>query len=52
MTGEGKIGGMRPQVRVAGAAKGPRGCVRVRRVYESDSSDQGHMMTPKRLPWI
>jgi len=52
MTGEGKVGGMRPRVRVAGAAKGPRGCFCVGRVHESDSSDQGRMMTPKELAWI
>jgi len=49
MAGEGKIGGMRPRVRVAGAAKGPRGCFCVGRVHEFDSSDQDRMMTPKQL---
>jgi len=49
MVGEGKIGGMRPRVRVAGAAEGPRGCFCVGRVHESDSSDQGRLMTPKQL---
>jgi len=52
MTEEGKIGGMRPRVRVAGAAKGPRGCFCVGRVQESDSSDEGRMMTPEQLAWI
>jgi len=52
MTGEGKIGGMRPRVRVAGAAKGPHGCFCVVRVYESASSNQGRMMTLKQLAWI
>jgi len=52
MTGKGKIGGMLTRVRLAGAAKGPRGCFCVGRVHESDSSDQGRMMTPKQLGWI
>jgi len=52
MTWEGKIGGMWLRGTVAGAAKGQRGCFCVGLVHESDSSDQGCMMTPKQLAWI
>jgi len=52
MMGEGIIGGMRPRVRVSGAARGPRGCFCVVYVYKSASSYQGRMMTPKQLAWI
>jgi len=52
MTWEGKIGSMCVRVRVAGAAKGQRGCFCVGRVHGSESADQGRMMTPKQLAWI